>query len=90
MKEVIEILSEEIGTINEFHIWTTEHEKDHLDKTNAYIWLLKVYELKELVMLSLSQGRLYADVNEPVSLECIKTVLSDDEFNKIKNELLSK
>lgn len=26
VKEVIEILLQEIGTINEFHIWTTEHE----------------------------------------------------------------
>lgn len=90
VEEIIEKPSTRIGTFNDFHIWTRNHVKSYLGKKPAYIWLLRVYELNEPVMLSRTRGMLYANVSEQVSLDGIKPILSDEQFNKIKNEILVK
>ena len=90
VEEIIEKPSTRIGTFNKFHIWTRDHVKSYLGRKPASIWLLRVYELKESIMLSRTRGMCYANVNEPVSLDGIKPVLSNEEFNKIKGEILSK
>lgn len=79
--------SKNINTIDKFHIWTSHHVKSYLNYKTANIWLLRVYELEEPLMLSRTNGMCFANVNKYVSLENIKPVLSDIEFNNIKKEL---
>ena len=50
---------------------------------NANIWLLRVYELDEPKFLSRTRGMKYANVDEEVSLDNLKPVLSDSEFENI-------
>jgi hypothetical protein len=88
--EIVEKSSNRIGVFNSFHIWTRDHVKSYLGRKPAHIWLLRVYKLDEPVMVGRSRGMLYANTNEPVSLENLEPVLSDMEFNKVKEELLSK
>ena len=85
---VIEKSSSRIGTFNKFHIWTRDHVKDYLGRKEAKIWILRVYKLDEPQMLKRSNGMLYANVNKPVKLEG-KPVIPDDEFNKLKEEILN-
>lgn len=86
--EVIEKASARIGAFNKFHIWTREHVKNYLKRDSAKIWILRVYELDKPEMLKRSNGMLYANVEKAVKLEG-KPVLSDDEFNDLKNNIIN-
>ena len=88
VEEVIDKSSSRIGAFNKFHIWTRDHVKDYLGRKEAKIWILRVYELDEPQILKRSNGMLYANVNKPVKLEG-KPVISDNEFNKLKEEILN-
>ena len=88
VEEVIEKSSARIGAFNKFHIWTRDHVKGYLGRKEAKIWILRVYELDEPQMLKRSNGMLYANVDKTVKLEG-KPVIPDDEFNKIKEDILN-
>ena len=86
--EIIEKSSSRIGAFNKFHMWTRDHVKNYLGRKEAKIWILRVYELSEPQMLKRSNGMLYANVDKPVKLEG-KPVISDNEFNKLKENILN-
>ena len=88
VEEVIEKSSARIGAFNKFHIWTRDHVKGYLGKKEAKIWILRVYELDKPQLLKRSNGMLYANVDKLVKLEG-KPVISDDKFNKLKEEILN-
>lgn len=52
------------------------------------MWLLRVYKLKEPVMTKRTMGMVFANVDKEVSLDGMEPVLSDSEFEKIKNSLI--
>ncbi|WP_295609464.1 DUF1802 family protein [uncultured Methanobrevibacter sp.] len=85
---VIEKPSTRIGAFNKFHIWTRDHVKDYLGHKPVQIWILRVYKLDEPQMLKRNRGMRYANVERPVKLEG-KPVLSDDEFEKLKEEIMN-
>ena len=62
--------------------------KNYLDRKPAKIWVLRVYKLDKPQKLQRSNGMLYANVDKPVQLEG-KPVLSDAEFNKLKEDILN-
>ena len=88
IEEVIEKPSTRIGAFNKFHIWTRDHVKNYLGRKPAKIWILRVYKLDNPQKLTRTNGMLYANVEKPVKLEG-KPVLSDKEFNKLKEEMLN-
>ena len=88
VEDVIEKPSTRIGSFNKFHIWTRNHVKDYLGRKEAKIWILRVYELDKPQILKRSMGMRYANVNKPVKLEG-KPVIPDNEFNKLKEEILN-
>lgn len=88
VEEVIEKPSTRIGAFNKFHIWTRDHVKDYLGRKEAKIWILRVYKLDEPQILKRSNGMVYANVDKPVKLEG-KPVISDKEFNKLKEKILN-
>ena len=86
--EVIEKSSSRIGSLNKFHIWTREHVKNYLGRTSAKIWILRVYKLDKPQKLKRSNGMVYANVEKPIKLEGTP-VLGDDEFYKLKMEIIN-
>lgn len=88
VEEIIDKPSTRIGAFNKFHIWTRDHVKNYLGRKEAKIWILRVYELDEPQMLNRTNGMLYATVDKPVKLEG-KPVISNDNFNKLKEEILN-
>jgi len=88
VEEVIEKPSSRIGAFNKFHIWTRDHVKNYLGRKEAKIWILRVYKLDEPQMLKRNMGMRYANVDKPVKLEG-KPVIPDDEFNKLKEDILN-
>lgn len=87
VEEVIEKSSSRIGAFNKFHIWTRDHVRSYLGKSQAKIWILRVYKLDKPQYLKRSNGMLYANVESPVKLEGTP-VIPDDEFNKLKEDIL--
>ena len=83
VEKIVEKPSTRIGSLNDFHIWTKDHVKSYLGNSKAQIWILRVYELNEPKFLERTRGMKYANVNEDVSLDDLKPVLSDNEFEKI-------
>ncbi len=88
VEEVIDKPSTRIGAFNKFHIWTREHVKEYLGRKTAKIWILRVYELDEPQMLKKTRGMIYANVEKPIKLVG-KPVISDKEFNKLKEDILN-
>lgn len=88
VEEVLEKSSARIGAFNKFHIWTREHVKNYLGRNSAKIWILRVYKLNQPQKLKRSNGMLYANVESPVKLEGTP-VISDVEFNKLKEDILN-
>ena len=62
--------------------------KNYLGKSPAKIWILRVYKLEKPQKLKRSNGMLYANVESPVELKG-SPVISDDEFNKLKDDILN-
>ncbi|MBR6516600.1 MAG: DUF1802 family protein [Bacilli bacterium] len=83
VEKIVEKPSTRIGSLNDFHIWTRDHVKSYLGNSKAQIWILRVYELDEPKFLERTKGMKYANVNEDVSLDNLRPVLSDSEFEKI-------
>ena len=88
VEEVIEKSTSRIGSFNKFHIWTKDHVKNYAGRGTAKIWLLRVYKLDNPQILKRTNGMKYANVNKPVKLEG-NPVISDKEFNKLKEEILN-
>lgn len=88
VEEVINKPSSGIDAFNNFHIWTKKHVKMYLGRKIPKIWVLRVYKLNKPQMLKKTRGMRYANVNTPVKLEG-KPVIPDDEFNKLKEEILN-
>ena len=88
VEEIIDKPSKRIGAFDKFHIWTPNHVKDYLGRNNGKIWILRVYKLNETQMLERTRGMKYANVNKPVKLEG-KPVIPNDEFDKLKEDILN-
>ena len=54
-----------------------------MGNSKAQIWILRVYELDEPQYLTRTRGMRYANVDKEISIENLKPVLSDDDFEKI-------
>ena len=87
--EVFETPVSRIGKFNNCHIWTKKHVSGYFDTKNANIWLLRVYQLDKPVYCGRSRGMVFANVDKEIELKG-KPVISDDDFEKLKEEILNK
>ena len=87
VQKVIEKPVSRVGSLKKYYIWTPEHVKSYVNTPKAKVWILRVYELEEPVMAERTRGMKYANLLEPVSLDGIKPVLSDSDFNKILDKI---
>lgn len=70
------------------YIWTKNHVKNYMNGKTAFIWVLRVYTLKEPYWAEPTRGAIrYANLKEEVSLEGIEPVLSDSEFAEIVKKI---
>lgn len=86
---VIEDKNIPISYFDDFHIWTDMHIYDYLGDKPVYIWLLRVYKLKGKHFVSSVDGITYGNLKEQISLDQMRPVISDDEFNDIKEKFVS-
>ncbi|MEL7669408.1 DUF1802 family protein [Methanobacterium sp.] len=88
--KVIKRNSKRIGSFNKYHIWTNNHVKSYLGRSEANIWVLRIYKLNKSIMSTRTMAKIYANLEEEVSLDNIQPVISDEEFSKIIKEIESK
>jgi restriction system protein len=68
----------------ENYIWTRSHVKNYITGQIAFIWVLRVYKLKEPYWAKPTPGAIkYANLKKKVSLEGIEPVLNNSKFEKI-------
>lgn len=66
------------------YIWTRDHVKNYMTGKTAYIWILRVYELKNPYWAEPTPGAIrYANLKNKVSLQGMKPVLSDNKIADI-------
>ncbi len=90
VEEVFETPVSRIGKFNDYHIWTKKHVSGYFNTRNANVWLLRVYELDEPVYCTRSRGMVFANVNKEIELDNARPVINDDDFEKLKEEILNK
>jgi len=90
VEDVFETPVSRIGKFNNYHIWTKKHVSGYFDTKNANVWLLRVYKLNEPVYLTRTRGMVFANVNKEIELDYNNPVIKDKDFEKLKEEILSK
>lgn len=88
VEEEIEKPASKLDDLSEYHMWTNDHVNDYANSETTIIWLLRVYKLKEPVVTNRTNGMVYANTDIEVSVNDIEPVLSDAEFDKLKNSLM--
>jgi hypothetical protein len=84
LENISEKSSLRIGALKNFYVWTPEHVKSYLKGRKAYIWILRVYELEKPFMAEpMPNAITFANLKEEISLDGIKPVLSDKEFENV-------
>lgn len=87
IEEIIERSPTRIGSIDKMHIWSKDHVKDYLKNKKAFIWALRVYELKKPFFAERNNGMLFANLKKGASLDGMTPVLTDKEFESILSKL---
>lgn len=88
VEKIIEKSPNKIGSLKEQYIWTSEHVRSYLNGKKANTWILRVYKLKNPVMVNKVIGPiLYANLKEDISLDGIEPVMSDSKFSEILNKV---
>ena len=90
VEEVFETPVSRIGKFNNYHIWTKQHVSGYFNTRNANVWLLRVYRLDEPVYCGRSRGMVFANVDQKIELDYKEPIISDKDFKKLKEEILSK
>jgi len=85
---VIEEKNIPISYFNDFHILTDMHIYNYLNDNDYYIWLLRVYKIRNTQFVSTTEND-YQEDNMSISIENIEPVLSDEDFKKIKEKFVS-
>jgi len=87
IEDIIEKSPSRIGSVDKLHIWSKDHVKDYLKNKRAFIWVLRVYKLKEPFFAERNNGMLFANLKKGASIEDIEPVLRDKEFQSIISKL---
>lgn len=90
VESVVEKPITRIGGLSNLHIWTDKHIKSYFKNQKPYVWILRVYKLKEPNIVERTRGLKYAHLLKEVSLDGMKPVLTDSEFAKIVQEIGNK
>lgn len=73
---------------DKYFIWTKEHVKSYLNGKKAFIWVLRVYKLKEPYWAEPTPGAVrYANIRDEVSLENMLPSINEKEYSKILRDI---
>ena len=71
-----------------YYIWNRSHIKSYLNGRTPFIWLLRVYKLKQPLTITQIQGPLiFGNLHKEYSYATAEPVLNDDKFFKLSQEI---
>lgn len=69
---------------DKYYIWTKDHVKNYMSGKTAFIWIIRVYKLKNPYWTEPTPGAIrYANLKNEVPLEGMEPVLSNSKFEEI-------
>ncbi|MDD6285091.1 MAG: DUF1802 family protein [Methanobacteriaceae archaeon] len=86
----VKTVTNRFGRFDNYHIWNKKHISSYFKNKKANLWLLRIYKLDEPQYLSRSHGITYANVNKEINIDNISPVVSDDDFEDLKKDILNK
>ncbi len=84
--DVLERPKNQMGRINKYHIWASEHVRSYILQ-KAHIWILRVYKLRKPVYTGRTKGMVYANTLTPIDVSGAKAVINDDKFREILEDI---
>lgn len=87
VEKIIEKPSSKIGYLKKHYIWTSKHVRSYLNGKIPHMWILRVYELNEPVMVNPAIGIRFAHLKNGIKTKNSKVVISDEEFLKRIHDL---
>lgn len=85
---VIGKTSGQISKLNKYHIWNNEHVKSYLNNKKGYLWVLRVYKLKEPYMAETNRSMRFINLKKQVSIKDAIPVIEDAKYFQLINTLL--
>lgn len=88
VEKIIDRSSSKIPS-QKYYIWSRDHVNSYIAGRKTFIWILRVYQLEEPTWLKAKPKAIkFANLNKEVSLDRIKPILDDSEFNNIFNNII--
>ncbi len=86
-KEIMDGTLTKIDALDKHYIWTKNHVKSYINNRKSYIWILRIYQLKEPQIVSPALGQINALLSKKIDITDSKPVLNDRKFNQIVEEI---
>lgn len=90
VEKVLEISPQKLRSINNYHIWNNNHVKDYLSNKKGYIWFLKIYKLKENIIVDKHRGMRFINLKNEISLVNKVPVIGEKEYSNIRKVFKNK
>ncbi len=89
---IVEIPYDKVGFLEDYSMWTSKHVQSYLDRKNAFVWLLRVFEISEPYMTKITLGLRYSKISKELSFDnlSLRPVIKEDAFNEIVSDILNK
>ncbi|MEN6552014.1 MAG: DUF1802 family protein [Methanobacterium sp.] len=88
VEKIVEKIPYHIDYLDDFFVWTKEHVRSYLKRKKAFIWVLRVYKLKNHVRVDPAVGIKYVNLNESISLKGLDPVMDNDQFKEISGKII--
>lgn len=83
-EDIIKIPFQKVQKLKEYYIWSPKHVEYYLQNNKAFIWVLRVYQLKKAFMAESAIGPInFANLEKGPSIQGSTPVIDDENFKKI-------
>lgn len=86
--DVIKVPFSKLSGFSDFHIYSDDYVNSFEGSKNIWIWILRIYRLKNPDFMGKSRGARYSTVDCEVSVDDLDPIISEDYFDYIYDSLL--
>ena len=87
VEKFVEMSPRQISRLDKYHIWDKNHVNNYLDNKKGYVWLLRIYKLKEPYLAKFNRSILFVNLQKELTLDGTVPVLDNKSFHKLSNEI---
>lgn len=86
-EKVIEGSLNKVLKLDKNYIWTKQHVKNYVKGRKLYIWILRVYKLKNPKIVNQVPGQIYGRLPYKIDLKDSKPIINDRKFEELIKEI---